>query len=133
MIAMREPQIRDFRRLTVYQKGVVWIGEIREIVKKWKWEDKQVIGDQLLRSSTSVIANLAEGNGQLYFKKEINFINNALGSAAESQVWCELAYNAGIICKQTFERLDNEAVELRKMLIALMKKIKGEIAEKKSA
>lgn len=127
MEAMREPQVRDFRRLTVYQKALVWIGQIRGIVKTWGWEDRKVIGDQIIRASTSVAANIAEGNGQLYFLKEINSINIALGSCAESQMWLEEARNAGLINQQTFEQLDNEAVEIRKMLVAMIKKIRGEI------
>ncbi|MBO2945623.1 four helix bundle protein [Paenibacillus sp. F411] len=130
---MREPQIRDFRKLALYQKGMVWIEEIREIVKGWSWEDKQVIGHQLLRSSSSVIANLVEGNGQLYLQKEINFINNALGSAAESMMWFETAYKAGLMNQATFKRLDSEAIELRKMLVAMMKKIRVEIVDRKLA
>ncbi|MDN4095644.1 four helix bundle protein [Brevibacillus agri] len=123
--------VRDFRKLSLYQKGMVWIGEIREIVKTWKWEDKQVIGNQILRSSTSVVANIVEGNVNLYLAKEINFLNNSLGSAGESQFWIEEAHNAGLIDQQTFERLDNEAIEIRKMLVAMIKKVKAEIEEKK--
>lgn len=132
MEAMREPQVRDFRRLTVYQKAMAWIGEIREIVKSWRWEDKQVIGNQILRSSTSVAANLAESNSQLYFQKEISFINNAMGSAGESQMWLEEANNAGLIDQRTFENLDNEAIEIRKMMAAMIKKVRAEISDKKN-
>ncbi|MCC0567040.1 four helix bundle protein [Brevibacillus borstelensis] len=133
MEAMREPQVRDFRRLAVYQKAMTWIGQIREIVKAWKWEDRQVIGNQILRSSTSVAANLAEGNGQLYLQKEVSFINNALGSCSETQMWLEEARNAKLIDQQTFERLDNEAIEIRKMLVAMVKKVKSEIGENRRA
>lgn len=133
METMREPQVRDFRRLAVYQKGMLWIGEIRDIVKAWKWEDRQIIGNQLLRSSTSVMANLVEGNGQLYLQKEINFINNSLGSASESMMWLEEAQNAGLIDQQIFERLDNEALEIRKILVTMIKRVKSEIIEKKTA
>ncbi|MGG1534801.1 MULTISPECIES: four helix bundle protein [Brevibacillus] len=132
MEAMREPMVRDFRKLSLYQKGMMWIGEIREIVKTWKWEDKKVIGIQILRSSTSVVANIVEGNVNLYLAKEINFLNNSLGSAGESQFWLEEARNAGLINQHTFERLDNEAIEIRKMLVAMIKKVKAEIEGKKN-
>jgi four helix bundle protein len=130
---MRDPQVRDFRKLLVYEKGMAWIGEIREIVKKWKWEDRQLIGNQILRSSSSTVANLVEGNGQLYLQKEINFINNALGSASESQMWAEEARNAGLINQSTFESLDEQGIEIRKMLVAMIKRIKVEIKERKGA
>ncbi|KIL38705.1 hypothetical protein SD70_24920 [Gordoniibacillus kamchatkensis] len=130
---MREPQVRDFRRLMVYQKAMEWIGKIREIVKAWKWEDRQVIGNQILRASTSVAANISESNSQLYLQKEISFLNNALGSAGESQMWLEEARNAKLIDQQMFEHLDNEAVEIRKMLVAMIRKIKLEIGENKRA
>ncbi|MEB3103981.1 four helix bundle protein [Ferviditalea candida] len=117
----------------VYQKAMEWIGQIREIVKAWKWEDRQIVGNQILRASTSVAANISESNSQLYLQKEINFINNALGSAGESQMWLEEAHNAKLIDQQMFERLDNEAVEIRKMLVAMIRKIKLEIGENKRA
>lgn len=133
MEAMREPQVRDFRKLMVYQKAIEWIGQIRDIVKAWKWEDRKVIGDQILRSSTSVAANLVEGNAGLYLAKEINFLNNSLGSAGESQFWLEEARNAKMIDQQTFEKLDIQAVEIRKMLVAMIKKVKLEIEENRRA
>ncbi|MFF3926078.1 four helix bundle protein [Paenibacillus lactis] len=85
----------------------------------------------MLRSSTSVVANIVEGNVNLYLAKEVNFLNNSLGSAGESQFWLEEARNTGLIDQKTFERLDNEANEIRKMLVAMIKKVKAEIEGKK--
>lgn len=58
MEQMKEFQVRDFRKLLVYQKAMEWYGEISDIVKKLPWEEKDVIGKQIRRSSSSVSANL---------------------------------------------------------------------------
>ena len=132
MEQMKEFQVRDFRKLLVYQKAMEWYGEISDIVKKLPWEEKDVIGKQIRRSSSSVSANLAEGNGQYYKQKDIIFINNALGSAAETQMWLDALLQGGYIDQATHANLDEKAIEIRKMLVAMMKKIKNEIEEKKN-
>ncbi len=45
------------------------------------------IGDQLLRSGTSVIGNYIEGQSACSRKGYTNFFNNSLKSANESKLW----------------------------------------------
>ncbi len=48
------------------------------------------IGDQLLRSGTSVLSNYVEGHSASSRKEFINFFNISLKSSNESKVWLEL-------------------------------------------
>lgn len=50
-----------------------------------------VITDQLIRSSFSVGANIAEGFGKFKGKEYNRFIRIALGSANETEYWLEMA------------------------------------------
>ncbi len=47
----------------------------------------QVMGKQLLRSGTSVLANYVEANSASSKKDSINFFTHSLKSANESKVW----------------------------------------------
>lgn len=47
----------------------------------------QRIGDQLIRSGTSILSNYIEGQSASSRKDYINFFNHSLKSANESKVW----------------------------------------------
>lgn len=85
-----------------------------------------IITDQIIRSSTSVGANLIEAKAsstRLEFKK---FNEIALKSANESIYWLLMLRDSGL-CKNTQEinRLVQEATELCNMIASGVKKLKG--------
>ncbi len=53
------------------------------------------IGDQLLRSGTSIIANHTEGQAASSKKDFTNFFNYSLKSANESKLWIALLRDSG--------------------------------------
>jgi four helix bundle protein len=55
------------------------------------------IGDQLLRSGTSIIANYIEGKAASSKKDFANFINISLKSSNESKLWLSLLKDTGKI------------------------------------
>ena len=73
--------IKDFRTLKVWQKANALEQEIGELVKGFPKHEQYRLVDQLVRSIRSIGANIAEGNTQLFVKKEIVHANIALGSA----------------------------------------------------
>ena len=86
-----------------------------------------VIGDQLLRSATSIGANLIEGRAsasRLEFKK---FYEIALKSANETQYWLSLLRDAKIIEARLVEPLLAETIELSKMLATGVIRLKQRI------
>jgi len=83
-----------------------------------------IITDQLIRSATSIGANLAEGkaaSSRLEFKK---FYEIALKSANETVYWLELLYGAQHISKNVFETHVSEAKQLANMLASGVIKLK---------
>jgi four helix bundle protein len=83
-----------------------------------------VISDQLIRSSTSIGANLIEGrasSSRLEFKK---FYEIALKSANETVYWLELSREAKLLGKISVEPLIKEAKELCSMIAAGVIKLK---------
>lgn len=86
------------------------------------------MANQATRSVTSISANIAEGNSQLYTKKEFSFANNALGSAGETKHWVEMAYRRNYIDKAIYEELMKDIDEVIKIIIGYMKKLRKDIS-----
>lgn len=84
-----------------------------------------VISDQLIRSATSIGANLIEArasSSRLEFKK---FYEVSLKSANETKYWLELLRDANLANKETIDNLLKEAIEIANMLAAGVMKLKG--------
>lgn len=84
-----------------------------------------IVSDQVLRSSFSVGANIAEGYGKYKGKEYPRFIQMALGSARETDYWLELL-------KEIYPKLSmkiNEIIDLNsqtiKMLIATINTLRN--------
>ncbi|USN94865.1 MAG: four helix bundle protein [Candidatus Nomurabacteria bacterium] len=86
-----------------------------------------VISDQIIRSGTSIGANLVEAkssSSRLEFKR---FYEIALKSGNESVYWLRLLFDASLINKKDFDSLKEELDEINKMVaksvISLKKKL----------
>jgi four helix bundle protein len=85
----------------------------------------QVIARQLVRSGTSVVANIVEAKGASSRKDYVNFYTHSLKSANESKLWIGLARDTGKLSKVKAEPLLKETVEISKIIgasIITMKK-----------
>jgi len=118
--------IKDFKNLKVWQKANSLEQEIEIIAKRFPRYESNKLIDQLVRSIRSIGANIAEGNTQLFVKKEINYISNALGSTGESRSHIVTAYQNKYITKEECEQLDKKLIELIKMLYGYLKKLRTE-------
>jgi four helix bundle protein len=83
------------------------------------------ISRQLLRSSTSIGANIVEAKGSSSKKDFANFFSYALKSANESLYWLGLLRDAKGIKNQQLDYLLKETKELANILGASMITIKG--------
>ena len=85
------------------------------------------IGDQLLRSVTSIASNIAEGYGSFSRKEYRRYLGIALKSAYETENWLKLVAESKvfqkIIVKEKIANLTQMNIEIIKMLISLMKKL----------
>ncbi len=89
-----------------------------------------VLSNQLLRSGTSIGANIREGtrvqsDADFYQKLTI-----ALKEADESAYWLELLYESEYISKVQFESVYKDCDELIKMLVAITKTQKRKMNQK---
>lgn len=84
-----------------------------------------IITDQLIRSATSVGANIIEAQAASSKKDFTNFLNHALKSANESKYWLLLLKEVCPDSKNDVEYLFQEAVELAKILGSIISTLKN--------
>lgn len=84
-----------------------------------------VMGKQLLRSSTSILANYIEANSASSKKDFLNFFTHALKSANESKVWLSLLRDTGKGNQAELNWLLKELIEVANVLAASILTMKG--------
>ena len=83
------------------------------------------IGDQLLRSGTSILGNYIEGQAASSRKDFINYFNFSLKSANESKLWFALLRDAGRAKKENVEWFIGELTEISNIFASSILTLKG--------
>lgn len=83
------------------------------------------IGDQLLRSATSIGANIIEAKSSSSKRDFIKFYEIALKSANETKYWLCLLRDASLSKKEIIEKLLQETIEISNMLGSSLLTLKG--------
>src|SRR5262249_12565593 len=121
-------EIKTFRDLVVWQKAHDMDLRVIELVTSFpRAQVFWVIGDQLLRASTSISANIAEGHSSYRGKEYGRFLSYALRSAYETENWLLKLEDSSVLR----QRVNVESVrtiaalntEIIKMLTVLLKRI----------
>lgn len=84
-----------------------------------------IISDQLLRSITSIGANIIEAQAASSRRDFANFLNHALKSGNESKFWLSLAKDLGESLSDEIDLLLKEVDELAKILGSSILTLKG--------
>ncbi len=84
-----------------------------------------VIGKQLLRSGTSILANYIEANSASSKKDFINFFTHSLKSANESKVWLSLLRDTKKGNDNEIKLLLDELIEISNILASIILTLKG--------
>ena len=85
----------------------------------------QVMARQLLRSGTSVGANVIEAQAASSKREFTNFLNHALKSANESKFWLALLRDSGKAERKPVDTLLTETKELANILASSILTLKG--------
>lgn len=81
----KNPTIKDFRELIVWQKAHQLMLDVYEFTNMLPSEEKFNRISQLKRSVSSVTANIAEGFGRYHFQENIQFCRQGRGSLEETK------------------------------------------------
>lgn len=117
---------QEFRR-RVYQFALDVITFVEELQIG---QASRIIGDQLLRSATSIGANVVEAKGAASRKDYTNFFVYALKSANETKFWLGLLRDSGKAERDATDRLMDEVSEIANILATSIITLKGKKVEK---
>ncbi len=84
-----------------------------------------VLINQLLKSGTSVGANIHEAQYAQGTRDFISKFEIALKECNESEYWLKLLYETNSISKQQFEISQNNCIEIRRMLVSTVTTLKN--------
>ena len=97
------------------------------IIRLYKYlcdqKKEYVLSNQLLRSGTSIGANIAESECAISKKDFLSKIYIALKECAETMYWLELLFATDYLSKDEYSSIFSDCEELRKILSATTKTI----------
>ena len=111
--------------MTAYEKSFEFAIEIVRMAKKLSGKRQFELASQLLRSGTSIGANLAEAD---YAQSKPDFLSKisiALKEAVETRYWLKLLTETGDFEAAESARLISQADEIIRMLTSSVKTTKG--------
>ena len=91
---------QDFRDLEIWKGARELRNEIFERCRRLPKDERYRLGDQIIRASRSVSANIAEGYGRYHYQETIQFMRQARGSLYEVIDHLDVAQSCGYVAKE---------------------------------
>lgn len=121
--------MQDFKQLKVWQKSHQMALVVYRTTQAFPKEELFALTSQMRRAAQSISANIAEGccrNGDAEFAR---FLYIAMGSASELECHLLLARDLNFLAATTAEELLRAVEEVKRMLAALITKLRRPTAE----
>ena len=116
--------MKDFRDLIVWQKAMdLFENVVKDVEKFPQTEVARIISNQVLKSVTSMSANIAEGYGRRKGKEYEHYLYISRGSTNESIDWFEKLKRIKYISKEIFTEREKICGEIRAMLTTMINKL----------
>lgn len=105
----------NHHRLKCYVMAIETAKTVPTLVRGWPF----YLSDQFKRSMTSVILNIAEGNGREMTRDRRRFFNIAAASAKESASILDIASSFNLISKEKYDEMQDKLLQIVKMVSRL--------------
>ena len=110
----------------VREKSYRFAVRIVKLCRFLKNEKKEhIMSRQLLRSGTSVGANVAEAQHAQSRQDFLAKLNIALKEAAETDYWLRLLYETEYLTERQFKSIYEDCDEVERLLVSIVKSVKG--------
>jgi four helix bundle protein len=119
--------MENFDKNEVIQRAYKYSVKIVQLVDKLEKSNlsSSIMARQLMRSGTSIGANIIEAQAASSKKDFANFLNHALKSANESKFWLNLLQETGKIDTNIANELIDETAQFAKILGASVLTLRG--------
>jgi four helix bundle protein len=116
--------VKNHRDLVVWQRSVALASRIYLATGRFPEVERLGLSLQMRQSALAAAASIADGAGRAARAEYIRFLDRARGSLAELETQVLIAGNLKLI--EEHPRLDEEVAEVRRLLLALIRKLREE-------
>ncbi len=117
--------MQSFRELSVWRKAHELTLAVYRVTKDFPGDERYGLTSQVRRAAASIGANIAEGCGRDGGPDFARFLQLAMGSASEVEYHLLLAHDLDLLTDETYENLNTDAIEVKRMLASLIKKVRN--------
>jgi len=115
--------MKDFRDFKVWERAHELVLKIYKCTADFPEQELFGLVTQMRRCSSSIPANIAEGCGRLGNAELHRFLQIACGSSNELEYHLLLAKDLGYLPEDDYTALDKRLAEMKRMLVALTRKV----------
>jgi len=107
---------RGFKDLKIWQKGYGLLLYVNELICDFPDYEKFALTVQIVKSTNSIIANIAESHGRFHFLDKIKSLYIARGELEETLSHIEVAFGLKYINDIKYKHITSEYEDLNKSL-----------------
>ena len=94
-----------FDQLNVYKACRELRQHVSQVARSFPKNEQYKLVDQIIRSSRSVTANIAEGHGRFHYQENIQFCRMARGSLYETLEHINIALDENYVSTEIYEEI----------------------------
>jgi four helix bundle protein len=117
-------ELKKENKSIIADKAYAFALQIISIYKELKKENEFILSKQILRSGTSIGANVNEAVSAISKKDFVFKLGISLKEARETKYWLSLLKDSNFINQETFNKSDKDCEELIKILSSIILTIK---------
>jgi four helix bundle protein len=117
--------MRDFHTLTVWKKAHILHLAVYQASREFPRDELFGLTAQIRNAARSVPTNIAEGCGRGSDPELGRFLQIAMGSASEVEYLLLSSRDLGFLSQEDWDDLTGQAQEVKRMLTAFIKRIRG--------
>lgn len=118
--------MHNFRNLKVWQKSVDFAVKVYQITAEFPKDEMLGMVSQMRRAGVSIPSNIAEGSAKSSNKSYSNSLEISLGESFELETQIEICKRIGLITDKKKELLEEDLVEIQKMIKGLKNSISSQ-------
>jgi four helix bundle protein len=123
----RDPTIKSYRDLRVWQDSMTLAAECYRLTRSFPKEEMFGFTSQIRRSAASIPANIAEGHGRENTQSFIQYLRIAQGSLKELETHWLLAERVGLVENGNIEQVIRQCESLGKMVRLLIRSLQQNV------
>lgn len=124
MMLIIKIEVKNLYKNIVLEKSFNFGLDIVKLYLSLKDKREYVLSNQLVRSATSIGANITEAQYAQSKKDFINKMSIVLKEANESEYWLNLLSKAEIIIDEEYKKHIKDCIEIKNLLINIVRKSK---------